>query len=129
MRGKSSTNCRLRRLTSQKRAYLAQKGVHRSAVLVLLGNKSLVRDCVANWGFGKFHALKLIVIARVESAVMLEHEAFKLSDSNWYWLARLCLSKPVAFCHNDFVSFEVRRKGDIINFGVFSPNILGTFLL
>ena len=44
MRGKSSTICRLRRLTVQKRAYRAQKGAHRSAMLVFLGNKSLTRE-------------------------------------------------------------------------------------
>ena len=42
MRGKSSTICRLRCPTSQKRAYRAQKGVHRSAVLVFLENRSLI---------------------------------------------------------------------------------------
>lgn len=42
MRGKSSTIYRLRRLTSQERTYRAQKGVHRSAVLVFPGDKSLI---------------------------------------------------------------------------------------
>ena len=42
MRGKSSTICRLRCPTSQKRAYRAQKGVHRSVVLVFLRNESLI---------------------------------------------------------------------------------------
>ena len=53
-RGKSSTICRLRRPTSQKRAYhplgrgrpkayRTQIGARRSTVLVFLGNKSLIR--------------------------------------------------------------------------------------
>ena len=49
MRGKSNTICRLRRPTVQKRAYRAPKGAHRSAVLVSLGNKFLIRESRREW--------------------------------------------------------------------------------
>lgn len=41
--GKVVPFCRLRRPTSQKRTYRAQKGAHQSATLAFLGNKSLIR--------------------------------------------------------------------------------------
>ena len=60
MRGKSSTICHLRRLTSQK-------GAHRSAVLVFLGNKSLTRVSRHE------RAIPLAPYARQLESFMLEH--------------------------------------------------------
>ena len=63
-------------------------------------------DRVTNGRFGKFHTLELVVIARIKSAVMLEHETFKLPSGDRYRLAGFSFLEWVAFCHINFVSFR-----------------------
>ena len=72
-------------------------------------------DRVTNGRFYQLHTLEFIVIARVEPAVMFEHEAFKLPGGNWYWLARLSFLEWVAFCNDTSFRLEVRLKGDIMH--------------
>ena len=110
MRGKSSTICCLRRPTSQKRAYRVPKGAHRSAVLAFLGNRSLIRGSRTDRRFYQLHTLEFIVIARVESAVMFEHKAFKLPGSDRYWFAGFSFLEWVAFCHVTSFRLEVRPR-------------------
>ena len=63
---------------------------------------------LTNWGFGKFHALELIIITRIKSAVMFKHKTFELPGSNRYWLAGFGFLEWVAFCHNNLVSLRLR---------------------
>ena len=107
MQGKSSTIYRLLRPTSQKRAYRAPKGAHRSAVLVFLGNKSLIR------GSHRERAIPLTPYvrayrnrARIEFTVMFEQKVFKLPGDNWYWFAGFSFLEWVAFCHDTSFRLE-----------------------
>ncbi len=64
-------------------------------------------DRVANRRINKLHALKLIIIARIELAFVIEHKTFELTSSNRYWLTRFRFPKSAAFYYNNLVSFEV----------------------
>ena len=50
--------------------------------------------------------IKLVVIARIESAVMFKHETFKLPSGYWYRFAGFSFLEWVAFCHFSLVSLE-----------------------
>lgn len=57
----------------------------------------------------------LVVIARIEFAIVLKHTAFQLPSGYWYWLAWFSFLKCAAFCHVASFRLEVRLKGGVIS--------------
>ncbi len=55
--------------------------------------------------------LELIIVARIKSAVMLEHETFKLPGGYWYRFAGFYFLEWMAFCHVAPFRLEVAPCG------------------